>query len=123
MLGVGHDKQITNKTWTGKSKQTQGRWADNTNRLAFLCNRGGKRPYMQRGGCNLGQGALRTLIVGGETVTRSKIPPWDHQMYLEAIQLDLNPKIFVNSHLDSSVSQPVSRILKRTQYWSLSIKL
>jgi hypothetical protein len=46
---------------------------------------------------NLGQGALRALLVGGETVTRSEIPPRDHQMYLETSQLDLNPKIFVNS--------------------------
>jgi hypothetical protein len=28
----------------------------------------------------------------------------------------------LHSHLGSSVSQPVSRILKQTQYWSVSIK-
>jgi hypothetical protein len=58
MLGIGNDKRITNKMWMGKSKQTEDRRTDNTNHLAFLCNRGGKDP-MQRGGCNLGQGALR----------------------------------------------------------------
>jgi hypothetical protein len=90
--------ELQTKCGREKSKQTLGRRPNNTNHLAFLCNRGGKRPYAEGRVQSGSRGAAR--LYSWETKRNMlRNPKRDHQMYLETSQLDLTPKIFVYSHL------------------------